>query len=200
MKPQTFRYFVQFLLILSMAFLAGTVSAQVYKTVDEEGNVTYTDTPPGDGSKPIKLAPISVIEAPGYEQPEKAAADGAEGEEGKEMSLRYLRKNYADFAIVAPQQEESVWNPESAMTVAWNTRFKLQPGMQVTIYVDGKQQARTTEQIIAVTERLDRGEHRVEAQLTDAKNRKIATAEPVTFFVRRPGLYNNRPQVSPRGA
>ena len=199
MKMPKFSAFFLILLTLSLALAGNALFAQqVYKVVDEDGNVTFTDTPPGDGSKPVKLAPISVIEAPTYEQPEKAVEEGAEGEEGKEMSLRYLRKNYADFAIVAPQQEESVWNPDSAMTVAWNTRFALQPGMQVIIFVDGVQHSKTTEQIIAVTQQLDRGEHKIEARLTDAKNRSIATAEPITFFVRRPGLYN-RPRVAPRG-
>jgi hypothetical protein len=135
-----------------------------------------------------------VIETPTYEQPAKA---DVKGEESKEMSLKYLRKHYADFAIVSPQQEESVWHPDAAMPVAWSTRYQLQEGMQVTIYIDGKQQSKTSDQIIPVPE-LDRGEHKVEAQLTDSRNRKIATAEPITFFVRRPGLYQ-RARPTPRG-
>ena len=108
-----------------------------------------------------------------------------------------MRKNYADFAIVAPQQEESVWHPEQAITVAWNARYQLQPGMQVTVSVDGVRQAPTSEQIIAVTG-LERGEHSVSAVLTDARNRVVATADTVTFFIRRPGLYN-RARPTPRG-
>jgi len=190
-----------FLLVAStflLAIIAGPVAAQVYKTVDEDGNVTYTDQAPADGSGPIELRPLSIIEAPSYETPAKAE-EGADGEGGKEMSLRYLRKNYQDFAIVAPQQEESVWHPENAITVAWNVRYQLQPGMQVTVSVDGVKQTPTSEQIIAVPG-LERGEHTVSAQLTDAKNRLIATAEPVTFFIRRPGLYNRPgPTPTPRG-
>jgi len=190
--------FFLILMAVSMSVASHAVLAQVYKTVDEEGRVTYTDQPPKDGSAPIKLAPISVIEAPTYERPARVDKEAAKGEESKRMSLRNLRQNYADFAIIAPQQEESVWNPEAPITVAWNTRFRLQQGMQVTIYIDGKQHSKTTAQIIAVAQ-LDRGEHKVEAQLTDARNRKIATAEPVTFYIRRPGLYNNRAHQTPRG-
>jgi len=178
--------FFLMLMACSMFMAANVMAADVYKVVDGDGNVTYTDTPPPDGSKPIKLAPISVVETPVYEQPKKA---DAEEEEGKEMTLRYLRSHYADFAIISPQQEESVWHPDAAMPVAWGTRYQLQDGMQVTIYLDGKQIAKTSDQIIPVPN-IDRGEHKVEAQLTDSKNRKIATAEPITFFVRRPGLYN----------
>lgn len=185
MKREMVKIFFLILLACPMAMVTIAVSAEVYKVVDADGNVTYTDIPPPDGSGPIKLTPISVIEAPTYEQPAKA---DAEGDESKEMSLRYLRKQYADFAIVSPQQNESVWHPDAAIPVAWSTRYQLQEGMQVTVYIDGKQQSKTGEQTISVPE-LDRGEHKVEAQLTDSKNRRVATAEPVTFFVRRPGLY-----------
>ena len=51
--------------------------AQVYKTVDENGNVVYTDQPPEDGSEPIKLKPLSVIEAPVYDA-DRYVADDAE--------------------------------------------------------------------------------------------------------------------------
>jgi len=195
MKLITQKIFLLILVALTLAIAAGPLAAQVYKTVDEDGNVTYTDQPPKDGSKPVKLRPISVIEAPTYEVAPKATEEGTEG--GKEMSLKYLRKNYKDFAIVAPQQEESVWHPGENVTVAWNVGYQLQEGMKVTVYMDGVLQATTTEQIIPVSG-LDRGEHTVTAELKDTKNRTIATAEPVTFFIRRPGL-NQRPRVSPTG-
>jgi len=198
MKTIMYKTFFLILMALMMAVASGVVSAEVYKIVDEDGNVTYTDKPPEDGSQPMKLKPISVIEAPTYEQPDKAATSGAEGDADKPASIRYLRKNYADFAIVAPQQDETIWNPEAPITVAWNTRYQLQEGMQVTIYVDGQQHSRTTEQIVAIAD-LDRGEHTIEAQLIDSGNRRVATAQPVVFFIRKPGLYNRARVNSPGG-
>jgi len=199
MKFSTYKTFLLTLVTTSLVLTAGTLTAQVYKTVDEDGNVTYTDQAPADGSKPVDLPPLSIIETPTYNKPEKPTEEsaGVEGEDGKEMSLKYMRKNYADFAIVAPQQEESVWHPEQAITVAWNARYQLQPGMRVTVSVDGVRQSPTSEQIIAVTG-LERGEHSVSAVLTDAKNRVVATADTVTFFIRRPSLYN-RARPTPRG-
>ncbi len=196
MKQVVYKTFFLIMVAFSMAVMANAVLAQIYKTVDENGNVTYTDRPPEDGSAPIKLPPISVIETPVYEPPARVDKNGADSKDGQELSLRELRKFYADFAIVAPQQEESIWHPEKAMTVAWSTLNQLKEGMQVAIYIDGKLQSKTTERTIAVPQ-LDRGEHKVEAQLTDAKNRGIATAEPVIFFIKRPNLYTNRPR--PRG-
>lgn len=178
--------------LITLAFLlvsATPLMAQVYKVVDKDGNVTYTDRPPADGSPPIELRPISVIEAPTYETAPAAAKEGSDSEDSKEMSLSYLRKNYQDFAIVSPQQEQSVWKPDGPIPVTWNTQYALQDGMQVTIFLDGKKHSSTTQQMVVMAD-LDRGEHVLTAELRDAKNRVIANAASVTFFVQQPGLYN----------
>lgn len=194
MKTVIYMRLITILLALSLALVASPLMAQVYKVVDKDGNVTFTDQPPGDGSKPVELAPISVIEAPTYEKaPEATAEEDAE----KKMSLSYLRRNYKDFAIISPQQEESVWRPDGPISIAWSTRYALQEGMKVNIFLDGKIHTTTAQQVVAVAG-LDRGEHTTKAELRDSKNRVIATTESVVFFVRQPGLYN-RPRVAPAG-
>jgi len=180
-----------YFLTLTALFLALTampLAAEVYKVIDEDGNVSYTDQPPGDGSKPMKLQPISVVEAPVYESKPKPAV---EGEDGEPLSLRALRGMYRDFAIVAPQSEESIWHPDAPVTVAWSTGTPLQTGMKANVSVDGKLQANTTDRVVPVAN-LERGEHTVTAELTNERNQTVATANPIVFFVRRPGLNNNR--------
>jgi len=173
---------------LFLALTAMPLAAEVYKVIDEDGNVSYTDQPPGDGSKPMKLQPISVVEAPVYESKPKPAV---EGEDGEPLSLRALRGMYRDFAIVAPQSEESIWHPDAPVTVAWSTGTPLQTGMKANVSVDGKLQANTTDRVVPVAN-LERGEHTVTAELTNERNQTVATANPIVFFVRRPGLNNNR--------
>ena len=184
------RFFL--LMALLMMLAAAPLAAQVYKTVDADGNVTYTDQPPKDGSGPIELAPISVTETPNYETAPKKSAK-AEEDGNNKQSLKTLRRKYSDFAIVAPQSEESVWHPESAVPVAWGTGAQLQEGRKVSVSVDGREQAITNAQVVPVPG-LDRGEHVVTAELLTASNQKIATAEPVTFFVRRPSVNRVRPR------
>jgi hypothetical protein len=198
MKLNTRTNLLLLAIILPLAIICGPLAAQVYKVVDKDGNVTYTDQPPKDGSKPIELGPISIIEAPDYEiaSPPDAASKG--DEEVKEKSLRFLRKLYQDFAIVSPKQEESVWYSDNVVAVAWNSPNPLEPGMQVTVSVDGAAQPPTSERVIAVTG-LERGEHTIMAELKDSKNRRVATAVPVTFFIRQPNIYMNAPRPTPQG-
>ena len=182
------------LITFSFSMMGNPLFAEVYKTVDENGNVTYTDQPPADGSKPIELAPISIIEAPTYEKaPEATGDEDAE----KEMSLAYMRRVYKDFAIISPAQDESVWRPDGPVAVTWGVRTELQPGMQVTLYVDGQIHTTTAQPMVPLVG-LDRGEHTLKAELRDARNRVVVTAETVTFYVRQPNLFTN-PRINSGG-
>ena len=200
MKWISLKVFFMTIAALSLLLMTASIGAQVYRVVDEHGNVIYTDRPPENGGEEVELPPLSIIEVPVYQKTarQKAAEAAAAGEPVEtEIPLKTLRRNYRDFEIISPQQEESVWHPDGPVPVAWKTGKDLQQGMKVTIFIDGNQQATTTQPIIPVSG-LERGEHTVTAEIKDAKNRRIATANPVTFFVRRPTI-NNRPRVGPGG-
>jgi len=188
------------LLRVLMTFLvlaaAGLVNAQVYKSVDENGTVVYSDEPPVKGAQPIELPPISVIEAPEYKK--GPAESDRQPDNSSAPSLRELRHDYKDFAIVAPKQDESIWHPTGPVTAAWSTPKPLQPGMQVSLMLDGQKQAPTTAQIIPLGN-LDRGEHTLQAVLVDARKRNIATTVMITFYIRQPNIFS-RPQAPPAGS
>jgi hypothetical protein len=188
-----------FTILLLLALACGQAGAQVYKTVDEDGNVVYTDQAPKDGSEPMDLPPLSIVEAPNYEATARPRADADEDEDaGKELSLRQLRRRYEGFAIVSPENEQSLWNPQGLITLAWQAPHPLQEGMQVRASMDGEQIGLTSDRVIPIT-KLERGEHILEAVLVDARGRAIATADPVTFFIRQPSVIINRPAPAPSG-
>ena len=188
MKLITHKTFLMMLITCSLALIASPLIAQVYKVVDENGNITYTDRPPADGSKPMDLPPLSVIETPDYQKP---VSQVVEGEEDKEIPLRTLRRDYRDFAIISPLAEATIWGSEQGVSIAWSVGKQLQAGMNVSIFIDGKLLTTSAQPIIPAGV-LERGEHTVTAQLKDAGNRTIATAAPVIFYVRQPNIHTNR--------
>ncbi len=199
MEKMNYRTLLMILFAFSLVITASELTAQVYKVVDKDGNVTFTDKPPPDGSKPMELPPLSVIEAPSFDAAPSAATSDPLVEVEEEVPLRTLRRDYEGFSIVSPLQEESLWGPDGPISVAWNSPSALQEGMQVTVYLNGKKQTTTTQQMVVVAG-LPRGEHIITAEIKDSKNRIVATAAPITFYVRQPGLglhLRNRPGVSP---
>ena len=145
----------------------------------------------------MKLPPLSIVEAPTYEKTPRPEADAAE-DEGEELSIRQLRNRYKGFAIISPENEQSLWNPQGLISLAWQSPYPLQQGMQVRASMDGQMLAETTDRVIPIT-RLERGAHTLDAVLVDARGRTIATAETITFFIRQPSVIINRQAVAPGG-
>lgn len=170
--------------------LVAVSEGEIYKIVNPDGSITFTDQKPAPGAEPVKLKPLSVvetdIETPSQAAPEDAAADPPE------PTSRELRRQFRDFAITQPKNDETFWGTENQVTVLWGASQPIQPGMRVILYVNGKSQD-VSESGSAILS-LDRGEHQVYAELRDANNRRIITSETVRFFVKQHSANFNRPR------
>lgn len=169
-----------FLLIMTWATLA-LAEGEIYRVVDENGNVTYTDQRPSSGAQPLSLPPLSVVETePAPTDTAKAA--GAEASVAA-PTLRDLRRMYRDFRIMAPQPEETFWGTANTVVVSWGASQPIPPELAVRLFVDGKPQEVPGSGSVSLT--LDRGEHQVYAELLDIRKRRIVTTDTVTFFVKQ---------------
>ena len=174
--------------------LVAAAQAQIYKVVDKDGNVIYTDQAPADGSEPMDLPELSVVETEPAPQPPETAGEGeiAEEEAPAELTPRDLRRMYRDFALTSPQAEETFWGTDNTVVVSWNSATPLQPGMSVRLVLNGAPQGNYTQPPVALT--LDRGEHTVAAELRDPRGRRLIATEPVTVYVHQYSANFNRPR------
>lgn len=172
--------------ILILALLCTPAMAEIYKVVDENGNITFTDRPPGPEYKPVELKGLSVI-SPQQAPKGRDRDEGDQAEEEPELSIRELRRSYKNFAITSPKQDESLWETNNTATVAWATGYQMQASMSVVVYLDGQAQPPTNAPV-AVFENLDRGAHSVRAELFDGKNRRVASTPSVTFYIKQQSI------------
>ncbi|MEJ8569565.1 DUF4124 domain-containing protein [Elongatibacter sediminis] len=175
-----------------VVLLAGAAHAQVYKIVDADGNVTYTDKPPVNGSEPMDLPELSVVETEPAE-PLPGATEETAGAGDSELTPRELRRMYRDFAITRPAPEETFWGTANQVVIGWSTANPLMADMQVRLYLDDEPQPETRQTMVAMT--LDRGAHTVRADLLDPRGRRITSSSPVTFYVRQGSR-----QINPGGS
>jgi len=173
-------------ILIPLAFLLMPLTVfsegEIYKVVDKDGNVTFTDQRPNANAEPMNLPPLSVIETDiQVPKPASAGADAAADGEPEPLTPRELRSLYRDFSITRPQQEETFWGTANSVVVTWGSSEPFQDGMSVLLYVNGVAQEAPVSGGVTLT--LDRGEHRVYAELRDGNRRRIATTETVTFFV-----------------
>jgi len=186
-------------LTICSLLVTAAAEAEVYKTVDEDGNVVYTDRQPAPGAKPLQLRGLTVVPVPEPSPPKAVRARPAQADaEGQVTDLGALRRGYRDFRLTQPMPEQTFAGTANIATVAWDTQYALQEGMAVIVSVDGQAMAPTTNAVVT-TERLDRGEHTVSATLVDSQGRTIATAAPVTFFIYQHSAQFNRPVAVPYG-
>ena len=164
-----------FLLTLSVVW-----AADIWKVVDENGNVVYTDQTPKDGSKPMELPELSIIETDFQLEQKPTVKDKVEP-----PSRVDLRRLYRDFRITRPLPEETFWGTANTVVVTWDSGTPLTPDLSVWLFVDGKAQSQASPPTGGVSLIMDRGEHNVSAELRDAGNRRMMRTESVTFFVQQ---------------
>ncbi len=174
--------------LLAVAGPAG--ATDIYKTVDENGQVIYTDRPPTPDAKPISLRELSVVEAPTFASPQRQQAE--QQSTNDQMSINELRFMYRDFQLVSPAPEQNFWGTGQVATIAWDAGAPLQQGMSVMYFVNGEAVSDATTASTFNTEPMDRGEHTARVDLLGPNNQVIATAGPVTFFVKQNSRLFNR--------
>lgn len=184
--------------LITLLFLLAPFSlfaeGEIYKVVDKDGNVTFTDQRPSADAQAMDLPPLSVIETD-TPATDPAAVSTEPGTEPEPLTPRQLRQQFRDFRISRPLQEETFWGTENAVVVTWESSQPIPPEMRVMLFVDGKSQAASASGGVSLT--LDRGEHQVYAELRDERNRRVLTTETITFFVKQASVGSNRPVASP---
>jgi len=165
--------------VLAATLLVWTtgLSAAVYKSIDAEGNVVYTDEPVGNG-KPLDLPPLSTIPAPKY-TPSKPSAEPGDAGTG-----------YKNISIVAPTQDETLRDNTGAVPVSAG----LEPALNVTAgdrfqyYLDGQTQGEPTASNQIVITNVDRGAHNVAVAVVDAEGNEVMRSSPVPFHLHRQSI------------
>ncbi|MFT5425363.1 MAG: hypothetical protein ACI9ZT_000287 [Gammaproteobacteria bacterium] len=173
------------LLCITLTFLT-SVSAEVYRSLDDDGNVIYTDRPSPDAEE-IKIDEVQTISPPAvkdfeYTPPEKSA-----------------KTNYTKVEISSPANDQVFTGGPGDVTVSvlilptLNTAL----GDRVILYMDGKKQADSTSTSFSFTN-MDRGTHTVKVDVVDREGKALKSSAPVSFTINRTSILNpNRPAPPP---
>lgn len=153
-------------------------AAQVYRYVDENGVVHYTDQPPSKAAEPVELPALRTYTPESVALPERQDASKAPDAAGE---LRYRV-----FRIVAPVPDETLRGAERIVPVAVVSEPILAPGHRVQFYLDGQPQGAAKTATSEAFRGVDRGMHTVSAAIVDAKGRVLKRADPVTVHVKPP--------------
>lgn len=180
------------LLIIIAFLLPVAAGAQtIYKTVDEHGNVTYSDTAPsGERTETVELPQVNTSEPPpaiARPAPEPAA-DEPEGPQ-------------YDVSITAPGNETTVPMGPGNFSVSATVEPPLAGGNRLQLFMDGNAQGEPQSSGSWSLTNVFRGGHDLTVAVVDTEGARLAESAPIRVYVLRPSInYPNRqaPKPSPR--
>lgn len=169
--------------------LAGLQAASVYRTVDAQGNVIFTDKPI-ENSQRIELEPLSVVPSPeplsSTSSSNDVAADDSAPSDNAGSTASGPFMLYSTFRIVSPQDGETLpTGVAGSVKVELDIDPDLRDGHRVRLLLDGQigQSAMHTKAFMLTG--LERGEHRLRAELLDASGNVRHRSAPITLYVQR---------------
>ncbi len=181
------------IIIPVIAALCSSAShAAVYKSVDAEGNVVYTDQPAGD-AKPLKLPPLSTVPAPSFSPArENADEEKVAGEAG----------GYQQITIVSPGPDATIRDNTGAVPVNVEVEPDLNSaaGHRFRYYLDGEAQGNPTESAHISFHNVDRGTHSVEVAVVNSAGQELVRSSAVQFHLHRQSINFPRGPATPAPA
>jgi hypothetical protein len=164
---------------LSAAF--AVQAAVVYKWVDADGVVHYSDQEAPGAEKIYTKGSSSTAAAAGSRSP--AGAPAGSFQAPKKAGANGL--DYTEFSITSPTSDQTFFG-DDVVSVHLNLAPTLKLNQSITWHLNGKQLDYPPDAVSFALPRLDRGTYALAATITDQQTGESQTSNSVNFFVRQP--------------
>ena len=171
---------VQVLCLVLWAVLCAEVTAQkpIYKVVDANGNVTFTDIPPADESEALDALALPPVNAatPFEAAPRTSSAIP------EEAATRYRT------AIVSPESGATIAPGPGDFVVMAGVEPALGPSETLLLRLDGQPVGAPQRQPSWQLQNVFRGEHSLQIDRLDAADNVLHRSEVSIVYVLRPSV------------
>ena len=165
-------YAKQMRLILSslLIFFVCCLSAEtVYKAVDEDGKIIFTDKP-SEKAEEIKIQELDTIKNP------NPARYTPSTKQPEESSI-----NYESFVVKSPENGAGIRSNSGNVSISLSLEPALRGGHEIIISMDGKEVGSGSSVSL---QNVDRGTHNISAKVVDG-NGKTLISTSSTFSLLR---------------
>ena len=161
-------------LALSLLTALSVQAAVIYRWVDSDGVVHYSDQESPGAERIVTSAP-------------NTSAAGARAATAPQVQRKPTSGslNYAEFTITSPASEQTFFG-DDPIGVHLSLSPGLKTGHSIAWHVNGRQLDDQADAVSFVMPRLDRGTYSVMATITDQQTGDSQSSNSVTFFVRQP--------------
>jgi uncharacterized protein DUF4124 len=169
------------LLLLALLLIPLASSAQIYRTTDEHGNVTFSDAPPpGTAAESVELQQTNTTPPP----PQRPATAQPAPAQKDPTATAYK------VAISAPANETTIAMGPGNFSVSVSVEPGLGQNDQLQLFTDGIPWGDPQQGTSWALTNVFRGAHDLTVAVTDAAGKQLAVSEPVRVYVLRPSINN----------
>jgi hypothetical protein len=165
--------------IFLLALLAASAQAEIYKSVNENGEVIFSDVPSKGAER------MQVPEIPTYTPVPIPVATP-----GPAMAETSASESYKTLAISRPGDNETIRSNAGILNVAVSLKPELQTGIghRVQFFMDGEPYGKPLARLSTSFTNVDRGTHSIAAAVIDENGDTLIKAAPVEFHLLRASL------------
>ena len=177
-----------YLLLTWMAVTSSfSVYAELYKSVDKDGEVTYSDVPPSEDAQKLETPQLNIT--PAVKVPPKAEEPDEDIEEEKDT-------RYSNLSITDPENDATIRNNEGSFSVTVNSQPELntRQGHTFTLLLDGKSVHDKTQSGSFSLTNIDRGTHQIVAIIKNKQGKTLAKSKTTTVYIHRQSVLHKSPR------
>ena len=155
--------------------------ARIYKTVDENGNIIFTDIPPREDEPAEQI----IVEQPNAFSIEEAIGPReqwvVEAEEAEPEASPFA---YTSLNIASPEDDQAIRENAGNISIVAIPSPQLQPGHSIRLVMDGTP-VQEGNQTRFDLENVDRGTHVVATEIVDDAGNVLIRSDDITFHMLR---------------
>lgn len=172
--------------LILLVFIPALASAAIYKKVDRNGEVTFTDIPQKGAVE------LDVPKAQVYN--EEVRQENSLSPKTSEQNANELISDY-QVRLLTPTNDEVVW-PSDTGIGSLDVSIKVDPELKESNFIvydiDGKPFYGPTRETSVNLQNIDRGTHILQVKIVNEQNKVLAETKPFTFHMKRP--FTRRPK------
>jgi len=171
-----------------LILLSASVQADVYKSVNEDGEIIFSDQPTPN-AKRIKLPELPTYKAlpvPGISSGQETAP---------------VASPYDSVKIITPENDATIRDNQGVVRVevALEPPLMIKQGHKIQFFLNGEPHGIPVATTSISFSNLDRGTYTLSTSVVDASGAVLMTSDPVVFHLHRESVLNpNSPLHKPK--
>lgn len=162
---------------LAAILISAPLSAEIYKSVDKDGNVTYTDRKLENGEE-VNIKRLNRT---------KAVATPAKSQDDQSNEAEKTQR-YSRLKISSPKHDSAIEHGPGDFTVTVQIRPKLANGHKIQLYLDGQAHGEAVAGTSFELSNIFRGTHTLQVKIVDKQGKTLKKSSITDVHVFRPSV------------